>query len=814
MKIKSIAGFILIFGIPSFVGADEYYPPSLLDIKANGKVIHFNEDISALEHSNVPPGSYLVNIYINNKKIGQEAITFTLQENKQKQLTLRPCLSKEMMEDYGILVPQTVVENDNCIDINSFEYTSDYFDFNKKNLHLSIPLQYISEEKNNDLRKKYWSDGISAFLLNYNVSGFNNFNTESSSNTYYANLQPQLNFGAWRLKSYITYYHSKDNNKWDTVNTYISRAIKTLNSEIALGEIYTQSLIFDATKIIGANLYSSTQMLPQNYTRYAPAISGIANSEAIVTIKQNDVIIYSKSVPAGPFSIIDYSPPSSSGNLYVTVKETDGTEKSFYIPYTMNNVLLRKGMMKYNLSSGQYNGQGNAKPIVTTLEMIYGLTDRLTILSGVQIADKYQSVSVGNGINMGAFGAFSGNIIYSNAKLDDDKTRRGNAIKLVYTKDLVESGTNLSVVGYKHFDSNFYFFNDFINYNKYDSANKLKNEFTVSVIQNLGTDFGQASLAMTKYQYRNGSVSSYIAGYINSFDRVNTNFNFNYIKDSNKNNKNDYVFSMNLSIPFNINDNNYWMSYGSSINRESETVNTVQVGGVNGETSQMSWNAYQGYNSINSVYSGGVGGAYRSSYGNVNASYSYTKDSSYTNYGAAGSLIISEYGVVAGAPLQQSNVLVRVDNGEGVKVKNNLSGETNSFGLLISPGLSDYRDNSIELNSATIPENIEIEHKIISNIVPTKGALVLANFENKVGYKLYINLNKKKEIPNGATARIGEYIGHVSLNNSLYIQSSDKVGTININWIKDDTMGNCNTNFNLDDTTPINGIYILNLSCE
>ena len=814
MKIKTIAGFILVFCASNLAGADEYYPPSLLEIKANGKVIHFNEDISALEHSDVPPGSYLVNIYVNNKKIGQETTTFTLQEDKQKKSILRPCLSKEIMESYGILVPNEVIENNRCVDINTFEYASEYFDFNKKNLFLSIPLQYISEEKHNDLRKKYWSDGISAFLLNYNVSGFNNFNSERGSNTYYANLQPQLNFGAWRLKSYITYYHSKDKTKWDTVNTYVSRAIRTLNSEIALGEIYTQSLIFDATKIIGANLYSATQMLPQNYTRYAPAISGIANSEAIVTIKQNDVIIYSKSVPAGPFSITDYSPPSSSGNLYVTVKETDGSEKSFYIPYTMNNVLLRKGMMKYNIASGQYNGQGNAKPVVTTLEAIYGLTDRLTLLSGVQVTDKYQSVSMGNGINMGAFGAFSGNIIYSNAKLDDNKTSHGNAIKLVYTKDLIESGTNLSVVGYKHFDNDFFSFNDFINYDKNDSSNKLKNEFTVSIMQNLGSDIGQASLAMTKYQYRNGSVSSYIVGYINSFNRVNTNFNFNYIKDSNKDKRNDYVFSMNLSVPFNINDNNYWMSYGSSINRESETVNTVQVGGVHGDTSQVSWNAYQGYNSVNSLYSGGVGGAYRSSYGNVNASYSYNKESSYTNYGAAGSLIISEYGVAAGAPLQQSNVLVRVDNGEGVKVRNNLSGETNSFGLLISPGLSDYRDNSIELNSATIPDNIEIENKIISNIVPTKGALILANFENKVGYKIYINLDKRNEIPNGATARIGEYTAHVSLNNSLYIQSSDKTGTININWIKDDNMSSCQTDFNLDDTTPINGIYILNLSCE
>ncbi|SUC40391.1 fimbrial outer membrane usher protein [Proteus mirabilis] len=65
-------------------------------------------------------------------------------------------------------------------------------------------------------------------------------------------------------------------------------------------------------------------MLPDSMRGFAPTIKGIANSNAIVTVKQNGFVIYQISVPPGAFEIKDLYATSSSGNLDVTIKENNG----------------------------------------------------------------------------------------------------------------------------------------------------------------------------------------------------------------------------------------------------------------------------------------------------------------------------------------------------------------------------------------------------------------------------------------------------------------------------------------------------------
>ncbi|WP_047657831.1 fimbria/pilus outer membrane usher protein, partial [Salmonella enterica] len=91
-----------------------------------------------------------------------------------------------------------------------------------------------------------------------------------------------------------------------------------------LGQIWLSSAIFDAFRFTGITLASDERMLPPSLQGYAPQVSGIANSNADVTVSQNGRILYQTRVSPGPFVLPDLS-QNISGNLDVTLRESDGT---------------------------------------------------------------------------------------------------------------------------------------------------------------------------------------------------------------------------------------------------------------------------------------------------------------------------------------------------------------------------------------------------------------------------------------------------------------------------------------------------------
>ncbi|WP_252401643.1 fimbria/pilus outer membrane usher protein, partial [Escherichia coli] len=69
--------------------------------------------------------------------------------------------------------------------------------------------------------------------------------------------------------------------------TYLFRPLPQLGSKLTLGETDFSSNIFDGFSYTGAALASDDRMLPWELRGYAPQISGIAQTNATVTISQS-----------------------------------------------------------------------------------------------------------------------------------------------------------------------------------------------------------------------------------------------------------------------------------------------------------------------------------------------------------------------------------------------------------------------------------------------------------------------------------------------------------------------------------------------
>ena len=197
-------------------------------------------------------------------------------------------------------------------------------------------------------------------MVNYNFSGANNQMRDSerqNNNNYYLNLRSGINWGAWRLRNYSIWNHYTGGaSSWRSINTYLQRDIVALQSRLTLGTAQRPVMCSIACSSVG-QLASEDDILPDSMKGYSPVVRGIARTNAQIIIRQNGYVI-SKLCAAGAFEITDLYPTGGSGDLNVNVREADGQEQHFVVPYAVVPVLQREGRFKYSLTSGKYRSYG------------------------------------------------------------------------------------------------------------------------------------------------------------------------------------------------------------------------------------------------------------------------------------------------------------------------------------------------------------------------------------------------------------------------------------------------------------------------
>lgn len=71
-------------------------------------------------------------------------------------------------------------------------------------------------------------------------------------------------------------------------------------------------------------LRSDESMVPYSQYGFAPVIRGIAQSQALIEVRQNGYLIHTVSVAPGAFALYDIPVTGSGGDLQISVIETNG----------------------------------------------------------------------------------------------------------------------------------------------------------------------------------------------------------------------------------------------------------------------------------------------------------------------------------------------------------------------------------------------------------------------------------------------------------------------------------------------------------
>lgn len=407
-RLNRIAGALAVALIPwcDTALARDVFNPALLEMDGPQTGVR---DLSAYEHAGgQQPGTYRVDIYLNNIFMETRDVTFQ-QSRIPGETALQPCLNVEELAEWGVRVkqfPELGRKSADCADLGVIPQATADFRFSQQRLLLSFPQAAVTSAARGWVDPKQWDDGIAALLLNYSVSGANNWSRKNDmpdSDNQYVNLRPGINMGPWRLRNYTTWSRNssegESSNSWDTVYTYAQRNINALQGVMTLGDSSTDADVFEGIPFRGAMLASDDDMLPESLRGYAPVVRGIARTNAQVIIRQNGYEIYQTYVSPGAFEITDMYPTGGSGDLSVTIKESDGSEQNLIVPYASLPVLQREGRLKYSVTSGVYRAYDNSidETPLTQGTAIYGLPLGITLYGGGQFSSKYQSLALGVG---------------------------------------------------------------------------------------------------------------------------------------------------------------------------------------------------------------------------------------------------------------------------------------------------------------------------------------------------------------------------------------------------------------------------------
>ncbi|MGL5385885.1 MAG: outer membrane usher protein [Enterobacterales bacterium] len=784
------------------LGSPVYFSHAADDIQFNTDVLDTqdreNIDLSHFARGGyIMPGSYTMAVYLNRQLLVERAITFAPSAADPK--SSEPCLTPELVDLLGLkdsALKHLVWQSDRqCVDPQSIPGLMAQGDLATSALQLSVPqayLEYSSAEWDPPSR---WDNGIPGLLLDYNM----NFQTSRQQNqgqnySLSGNGTTGANLGAWRLRAdwqlqvnHQTGANSAGNeNNLDWSRYYAYRAVPQLLARLTLGENFLNSDIFDSFRFTGVTLNTDDNMLPPNLRGYAPEVSGVAKSNAKVTISQQGRVLYETQVAPGPFRIQDLN-DAVSGQLLVRIEEQDGSVREFSMNTASIPYLTRPGSLRYKLATGrptswQHSVNG---PLFATGEFSWGVSNGWSLYGGGVGSNDYNALALGVGRDLMFLGALSFDITQSRASLPQEGDLFGNSYRLSYSKRFEEYDSQVTFAGYRFSERNFMSMGEYLDARTSGNRTQSSKEMYTVTFNKQFVDLGLSAFVNYSHQtYWNDSANDHynlsLARYFNIGRFKDINLSLTAYRNKYNGTTDDGMY-LTLTVPWGDAGS---VSYNGSWDRNNNTHQMSYFGRVNNADS------YQV--SAGSARHGAIASGYYTHMGDIaqvgaNAGYQAGRSSSLGLSLQGGMTATAE-----GAALHRigmpgaTRILVDTDGVAGVPLRGyGANTWSNRFGKAVVADINSYYRNQISIDLNSLDDKVEAINSV-QQATLTEGAIGLRRFEVVAGEKVMavVRLTDGSSPPFGATVQNAKQrdVGIINDNGSVYLSGIQPGASMTANW--------------------------------
>jgi outer membrane usher protein FimD/PapC len=714
----------------------------VLDVKDRSAI-----DLSEFSRAGyIMPGQYSLVLRVNKQELPEQPITFLAPPDDAKGSVA--CLTPAMVEQLGLkaAVQRNLAwwHQGQCLALDSLKGMQAQADLGTGSLYLNLPQAYLEYTDENWDPPSRWDQGIAGVLFDYNVNAQTTRQSQGHDNqSLSGNGTTGANLGAWRLRAdwQAQYDHTTGQNggsqqRWDWSRYYLYRAIAALRAKLTLGEDYLNSSIFDSFRYTGASLVSDDNMLPPNLRGYAPEVTGVAKTNAKVTVSQQGRVLYETQVPAGPFRIQDLN-SATMGKLDVRIQEQDGSERSFQVDTADVPYLTRPGLVRYKMMAGKpsnlrHDSEGQ---VFSGGEFSWGVSNGWSLFGGGLLSAGYKALALGVGRDLLAFGALSLDATQSRAELPGKGTPSGTSWRLNYSKRFDEYDSQVTFAGYRFSERNYMSMSQYLDA-RYHGGNysNSKQMYTVSLNKQFRTLGLSAFLTASHQTYwdrpANNNYNLSLSRYFDIGSFKNISLSLSAYRTVFNNSHDDGIY-LGVSVPWGRTGT---MSYNNQTTRAGST-NTV---------------GYYDRIDDNNTYrlTGGVGNAGRgtaSGYfthdgdiAQVTANASY-QGSQYSSLGLAmqGGATVTPKGAALHRVTLLGGTRMMVDTAgvSGVPVQGyGGTSDSNSFGKAVVSDINSYYRSSISVNVNKLPDNVDANQSVVQGTL-TEGAIGYRKFSVVAGQK-------------------------------------------------------------------------------
>lgn len=764
-------------------------------------------DLKRFNTSELQPGTYSIDVYNNAEWKGLYELKITRNEKGKTGL----CYTAEMLENFGVDLTKL---NKDKLDDKTFcgslsEWSNeptfkDNLNSSQLRLDINVPQTFENAKYIGYVSPAQWDKGITGLNVAYTADYYNILKSKQGDKgqNAYMGVQGYLSSGGWQLH-HTGNVNWQDNKspKWTSNQTTLQRPLATIKSLLTMGQFGSNGDMFEPVNLLGANLATDNLMYPDSLQGYAPVINGVAETNALVTVFQNNSLIYQKTVVPGPFSLTDVYPTGSGSDLVVTVREADGREKTFTIPYNSVVKLLHPGMSNYALTVGKANDSNlRNQPTVGLGTWRYGLNNTFTLYGGVAGFNEYQTYQLGSGMNTW-IGGLSLDVTQAKTHMVDGDVS-GQQYRVIFNRSFAASGTSISVQvsqateHYYSINSALYIIDRQKEGIAHDSSPQ-KSDISYTFSQQFPDGWGGLYFngSLTRYWHRSGTEKQYSLGYNNSWGKLTWGINLQRvysIPDKNSNDfsgsdafsnnglapasphKKDDIISLTFSYPLSFGENRS-ASISSNSSFKNGSFDNTQIG-INGTLNKENTLSYgiNGSATHDKNYNLGLDASYISPWSALSGSYSIGNGFQQVGANASGTVLVHSGGVTLSPEMGQTLALAEAKGAKGASISGtNSHFDSNGYALISS--LQPYRVNNIEVDMKGASDDVSLDSANMQ-VVPYEGSITKVVFKTK-NEKTHILLayrRGKVALPFGAeiTDEQGNSIGFVGQGSNLYINSN------------------------------------------
>lgn len=801
-----------------FIGPEALASSVTFDLEAFSSGLVPGVDISRFNrHDSLAPGTYRVDVQLNGLPVGRHELAFI---ELPGQADVSPCLDWPLLARLGVV--KNKVETDRpaapgplCGDLSQWiPMASSNVDPGALQLALSVPQLYLAPTARDTVDLSQWDEGIDAGLLSYNFSAAT-MTAGSGEDRAYLGLNSGINLGSWRLRHQgAQAWDSRDGAQpYQNTAIYAQRSLAAWQSRLTVGDSFSSGQILESTRMRGISLGTDEQMLAPSQQGYAPVVRGIADSNATVTVSQNGYTLYETTVAPGPFVISDLY-PTGGGDLSVSVREVDGRQYSYSVPFSVAPQLLRRHASRYDMTFGQVRQKGveGQAPLAFQGALQHGVLDDLTLYGGSSFAQGYAQGKAGLALNT-ALGAFSLDTTGSRTRIPGHAVLSGRNYGVGYNRQLAQTGTHLVLGAYRFSTPGYLNLTDAVNVRELGRQGldigtyaRQKSRIDLTVSQQLGA--GTLGFYASSTQYwgsHQGRETSYNLSYGTTWRRLNWNLSAqrsrveahhpaNHLEESEQvffarsDNAGhvDNRLMMTLSLP--LGSSLRAPSLSSTLSRSTGDSRSSQqqiaingmldddatlnygLSGSRASAQSSSFNAHAGYNASTAAWWVG---------------YGQSHDSSQLSLSADGGLVVHDEGVTFTHYLGEAAALVHVPDAQGARLSNGHHLRVDRNGYAVVPSLRAFQANTVGVDPDGSAYDVELQ-ETTQQVVPTSGAVSRLRFATVAGRAVVVKALRESGKPLPFAAQVfdeqGSEVGVIGQASKAFVRGIADQGTLIVKW--------------------------------